>query len=172
MYSLINVSGLPLGFTCCLLIYLFTSDELSYDKFHKDAHRIYRVSSPYMRQGVWEPYASNSWRTAELIRNNYNEVEQFVRIQPDNNEIFEYSDKRILETPIGWVDDIFFSVFSFPLVMGNPEQALKGPNKVVISKTIAFLLATVFAAIILVSTTGFRALKAALANPIDSLRAE
>lgn len=137
VYSLINVSGLALGFTCCLLMYLFISDELSFDKFHKDAHRIYRVSSAYMRQGVWEPYASNSWRTAELIKNNYNEVEQLVRIRPDDNEIFEYNDKRILETRIGWVDDNFFSLFSFPLVMGNPQQALKGPNKVVISETIA-----------------------------------
>lgn len=136
-YSLINVSGLAIGFCCCLLIYLFITDELSYDKFHKDADRIYRVSAAYMRQGVWEPYASNAWRTAELINSNYSEVEQLVRIMPDNAELFEYEDKRILETRIGWVDDNFFDMFNFPLLKGNPKQALKGPNKVVISESMA-----------------------------------
>ncbi len=137
MYSLINVCGLALGFTCCLLIYLFVSDELDYDRFHRDADRIYRVSSAYMRQGRWEPYASNAWRTAELIKKNYPEVEQLVRITADDGQVFEYSDKRILETRIAWVDDSFLKIFTFPLVQGNPEKALTGPNKVIISESIA-----------------------------------
>lgn len=89
-YTLINVSGLSIGLTCCLLIFLYITDELSYDKFHQDADRIYRVSSAYMRQGVWEPYASNAWRTAELIKSNYSEVQEMVRIMPDNNRMVEY----------------------------------------------------------------------------------
>jgi putative ABC transport system permease protein len=137
MYSLINVGGLALGFTCCLLIYLFVNDELSYDKFHVNADRIYRISSAYMRQGRWEPYASNSWRTAELIGKNYPEVEELVRIMPDNGEMFEYSDKRILETRIAWVDDNFLRVFNFPIIKGNSQNALKGPNKVVITESVA-----------------------------------
>jgi putative ABC transport system permease protein len=137
LYSLINVSGLALGFTCCLMIYLFISDELSYDKFHQDSDRIYRIAGAYMRQGQWEPYGSNSWRTGELIRNKYSEVEQLVRIMPDNNVPFEYGDKRIMEDRVGWVDDNFFTVFSFPLIRGNAAQALKGPNKVVISESTA-----------------------------------
>jgi putative ABC transport system permease protein len=63
LYSLINVSGLALGFTCCLFIGLFIADELSYDKFHHSGDRIYRIAGAYMRQGQWEPYASNAWRT-------------------------------------------------------------------------------------------------------------
>ena len=137
LYSLINVSGLALGFTCCLLIYLFISDELSYDRFHSDGDRIYRVSAAYMRQGVWEPYASNAWKTAELIKNNYAEVEELVRIMPDNNTLFEYGDKRIVEERLAWVDDNFFKLFSFPVVQGNATEALKGPNKVVISESVA-----------------------------------
>jgi putative ABC transport system permease protein len=137
LYSLINVSGLAFGFACCLIIYLFISDELSYDKFHHDGQRIYRISAAYMRQGQWEPYASNSWRTAELVKNNYSEVEELVRIMPDNNTLFEYSDKRILENSFAWVDDNFFKLFNFPLAQGNPTDALKGPNKVVISESMA-----------------------------------
>jgi putative ABC transport system permease protein len=136
MYSAINVFGLALGFTCCILIFLFISDELSYDKFHKDKERIYRVASAYMRQGVWEPYASNSWKTSELIKANYPEIEEMVRIMNDN-DMFEYEGKRIYEYRTAWVDGNFFDVFNFPLVAGNPSDALKGTNKVVITEAIA-----------------------------------
>jgi putative ABC transport system permease protein len=136
LYSLINVSGLALGFLCCLMIYLFIKDELSYDKFHKDSERIYRLSAAYMRQGQWEPYSTNAWRTAELIKTNFGEVEELVRISSDGN-IFVYKDKRVLENRIAWVDDNFFKVFSFPLIKGNPAEALKGTNKVVISESTA-----------------------------------
>jgi putative ABC transport system permease protein len=137
MYSLINISGLALGFACCLLIYLFISDELSFDKFHNDGERVYRISGAYMRQGQWEPYASNAWRTGELLKNNYSEIEQMVKIMPDNNTLFEYGDKKIQEERLAWVDANFLSVFNFPLIDGNPTEALKGPNKVVISETTA-----------------------------------
>lgn len=136
LYSLINVSGLALGFTCCLLIYLFITDELSYDRFHADNERIYRVAAAYMRQGQWEPYASNAWRTAELLKNDYTEIEQMVKVM-DDYDIIEHGDKRIAERRIAYVDDNFFKVFSFPLLQGNPAEALKGPNKVVISETTA-----------------------------------
>src|SRR5690606_32790676 len=135
-YSLINVSGLALGFTCCLMIYLFIRDELSYDTFHQDKDQIYRVASAYMRQGKWEPYASNSWRTGELIETNFAEVKQLVRIT-DSEEVFVFGDKQMYEKRIAIVDENFFKVFSFPLLKGNPTEALKGPNKVVISESMA-----------------------------------
>jgi putative ABC transport system permease protein len=136
LYSLINVSGLALGFACCLMIYLFIRDEISYDKFHNDASRIYRIAAAYMRQGVWEPYSTNAWRTSELIKTNFGKVEDMVKIMSDEN-MFAYKDKRIYETHIAWVDDNFFQLFNFPLIEGNASQVLKGPNKVVISESIA-----------------------------------
>lgn len=137
LYSLINVSGLAVGFSCCLLIYLFISDELSYDKFHVNGDRIYRIGGAYMRQGQWEPYSTNSWRTADIIKTNYSEVELLTRVMPDNNTLFEHGDKKIVENRFAWVDGNFFEMFNFPLVAGNPAEALKGPNKVVISRSIA-----------------------------------
>jgi putative ABC transport system permease protein len=135
-YSMINTFGLVLGFVCCLMIYLFISDELSYDKFHADGDRIYRVASAYMREGRWEPYASNSWRTAELIEANFGEVEELVRIMT-SEDIVEYGEKRIYEEKMAVVDESFFDVFSFPVVAGNKTSALQGANKVVISQTTA-----------------------------------
>src|SRR5205809_1447880 len=123
LYSLINVSGLAVGFTCCLLIYLFISDELSYDKFHQDGDRMYRLSAAYMRQGQWEPYGSNAWKTGELIRSNYGEVEEMVKMMPDDNVLVEYGDKRILENRFAFVDDTFFKMFNFQLMQGNAREA-------------------------------------------------
>lgn len=135
-YSLINISGLALGFTSCLLIALFIKDELSYDNFHLDGDRIYRVSSAYMRQGVWEPYSSNSWPTAERIKTNFGEIEQLVRIR-DRRDIVAFEDKKFDEKRLATVDENFFEIFSFPLISGNRNEALTGTNKVVISKSIA-----------------------------------
>jgi putative ABC transport system permease protein len=136
LYTLINVAGLALGFTCCLIIYLFIKDELSYDKFHQDSDRIYRVASAYMRQGQWEPYASNSWRTGELINAKFGEIEQLVKMR-DDEDMFVYKDKHIYETRVAYVEHNFFKVFSFPLIKGNAAEALKGSNKVVISESTA-----------------------------------
>lgn len=137
LYSLINLSGLAIGFACCIIIYLFIADELSYDKFHNNSNRMYRVAAAYMRQGQWEPYASNAWKTAEIIKNNYSEIEKLVRFRPDDNTLFEYGDKRIVENTFAWVDENFLDVFNFPLTQGNAADALKGPNKVVISESAA-----------------------------------
>jgi len=134
--SLINISGLALAFTCCLIIFLFIKHELSYDDFHNDGERIYRVASAYMRAGKWEPYSSNSWRTGELLKERFAEIEYLVRIRR-KEEIVVYQDKRINEGRMATVDDTFFKVFSFPLIQGDPEDALKGTNKVVISESIA-----------------------------------
>ena len=136
LYSLINVSGLAIGFTCCLMIYLFIREELSYDRSHQDGDRVYRVAAAYMRQGQWEPYSTNSWRTGELIRNTYGELEQLVMMLRDE-QIFVYQDKKIEERRVAWVGDNFFKVFSFSLLEGNPDDALKGVNKVVISESTA-----------------------------------
>jgi putative ABC transport system permease protein len=136
LYSLINISGLSLGLMCCLIIVLFVKDELSYDSFHKEGDSIYRLSSAYLRAGKWEPYATNAWKTAELLEANFPEIEQLVKIGP-NAEIVTYEDKRILEKEMAFVDANFFDVFSFTLISGNQDDVLKEPNKVVISESIA-----------------------------------
>ena len=136
LYSVINISGLAVSVACCLMIFLFIKDELSYDTFHSDGERVYRVASAYMRQGKWEPYSSNSWRTGELLKTQFREIEQLVRIR-DSEEVFLHDGKWIYEQKVATVDDNFFKVFNFPLIKGNSDEALKGPNKVVISKHIA-----------------------------------
>ena len=136
VFSLINLFGLVIGFTCCLIIFLFVKNELGYDKFHSDGDRIYRVAAAYMREGRWEPYASNSWKTAELLKSNFGEIEELVRIRT-RRDIVEYKETRISERRLATVDENFFKVFSFEWVAGNRDEALKGSNKVVITESVA-----------------------------------
>lgn len=135
-YSLINLAGLVLGFTCCLMIFLFIKHELSYDSFHKEGERIYRVASAYMREGRWEPYASNAWKTGELMKAQFPEIEALVRIMPES-EVVRYGNEVYRENRVAYVESNFLEVFTFPLLAGNESEALSGANKVVISRSMA-----------------------------------
>lgn len=135
-YSLLNVTGLALGFTFCLMISLFIRDELSYDRFHEQGDQIYRVAAAYMRQEVWEPYSTNSWKTGEILKAQYPDIEQLVRI--NNMEgIVEYGDKKFEENRMAVVEDNFLEVFTFPLISGEKHEVLDGTNQVVISQSTA-----------------------------------
>ncbi|MCB0852129.1 MAG: ABC transporter permease, partial [Bacteroidetes bacterium] len=125
-----------LGFTFCLMIFLFIKDELSYDHFHQNKEQIYRVAAAYLRQGVWEPYSTNSWKTGEVLKTQYPEIEELVRIN-DTEAIVEFGDKRFEENRMAIVEENFLDVFSFSLISGKRSEVLKGTNKVVISESIA-----------------------------------
>ena len=135
-YTLINILGLALGFSSCLLISLFIRDELSYDNFHQDGDRIYRVASAFMKQGEWQPYSVISWPATENIKTSFGEMQESVRIRT-RKDIFSFKEKRFSENRVASVSDNFFEFFSFPLISGNPNDVLKGSNKVVISQSIA-----------------------------------
>ncbi len=135
-FSFINISGFAIGLTCCLLILLYVKDELSYDRFHEDSHRIYRLGAEYWREGRWEPYASNAWITGDLFKNAYAEVEELVRIR-GRSDIVRYKNVRSEESAIAEVETSFFKLFSFKLLEGNPENVLNEPYSVVVSEEIA-----------------------------------
>lgn len=138
-YSIINILGLAVGIACCLLIALFVQHELSYDKFHKKADRIYRVDSEIDFSGNHFDLAVAPAPMAEALVNDYPEVEHVVRFRnrgswivgrPNETETFK-------ERDLIFADASLFDVFSIPLIKGNPETALKEPNSLVISKKIA-----------------------------------
>jgi len=135
-YSLINITGLATGFTCCLIILLFVQHELSFDKFHEKSDRIYRMSARYWRAEKWEPYGTNAWRTGELLREYFGEIEELVRMRPLSRMV-RYEDKRNLETRFTSVDENFFEVFSFNLIKGDKKTVLSEPYTVVINEDIA-----------------------------------
>ena len=136
-YSFINIFGLTVGIASCLVIMLYIKDELSYDRFHKDAERIYRVDFLARLNGQDVATALTGLPMAEALMNEAPPVESVVRINKWNTMPVRYEDKSFTEKHFLLADSNFFQFFSFNLISGNPQSALTGPNKVIISELAA-----------------------------------
>lgn len=139
VYSLINMCGLATGLTCCLLVYLWTNDELSYDQFHENASRIYRIDWYSDNPQTRTPYPL----THSLVRD-LPEVENAVSVTPlfaaglTRAEFsVQYKNNRFDESGFFGADTTFFDVFSFELIRGNPESALINPGGIIITESMA-----------------------------------
>lgn len=135
-YSAINIFGLAAGLATCLLIILYVWDELSYDKFHVKADRIYRINSDIKFGGTDLNLAVCSDPMGATLKKDYPQVEQFTRIYAsEGSKLIKKGNEFINEQRIAYVDSTFFDVFTFPLISGNPKTALNDPNTAVISET-------------------------------------
>jgi putative ABC transport system permease protein len=138
IFSLINILGLTVGITCCLMIFLFITHEMSFDGFHKNAKDIYRVMRVGNMNGTGKEevaYLSPPYSTA-LINDYPDVIKKTVRVMPDN-DLITYNNVGFNEKNIYLVDDNFFEFFNFPLVKGNPATVLKDPLSIVLTETTA-----------------------------------
>jgi putative ABC transport system permease protein len=133
IYSFINIAGLSLGLASCLLIFLYSKDELSYDRFHKNKENIFRIVSSLTNvQGHAEHYSSTGMMPGPDFKRQIPEIEDYNRVKDANftvkngNEVF---DQEAL-----CVDENFFSFFSFPLLQGDAKTALKNVRSLVLSE--------------------------------------
>ena len=133
VYSFINVSGLAVGLACFLLILLFVRDELSYDRFHENADRIYRVVA---RMGSFGEHASVPALTAPRLVENFPEVIDAVRFHK-SKETLNYGREWFVEERFFYADSSVFQVFSFNFLEGDPRSALSEPNNVVLTESAA-----------------------------------
>ncbi len=133
-FTIINIFGLAVGFTCCLLISSFLYDELSYDKFPKDASNIYRVE---LNVGNKDFYSAVDVAVTKGMKNTYPEIESHSRLGQRKNVIVKNGDKQFKEPAIAYVDSNFLQFFSIPLTQGNVQTALIEPNSIVLSKSVA-----------------------------------
>ncbi|MGK7394528.1 MAG: ABC transporter permease [Candidatus Cyclobacteriaceae bacterium M3_2C_046] len=136
LYAAINIIGLTLGLFSFLVIVFFVKNELSYDRFHTRADRIYRVIGEARFGGKDFSAATMGAPTGPTIVEEYPEVEQFVRLQPTTLTVV-LDDESVKEKKVIRADSSFFDVFSFDLLQGNPRQALKEPNSLVLTKSTA-----------------------------------
>jgi len=139
-YSIINVAGLGLGLAACLLLVTWIIHELSYDKFHTNASRIYRSSLEYSFGGQTAKTAVSPTALLPLLQKNFPEVQHGVRLyNPSawNPFIIRKDEKLFQEEKFFYADSTFFQVFSFVLLRGNPSKALTAPNSVVLTQSAA-----------------------------------
>ena len=137
-FSAINLFGLTVGLTCCLLIALYIQHELSYDKFELKRHRIARVIMEYQFAGSNASTKGNftSVRVAPVLKQTFPEVESAVKMM-SYERVVKYGDKLINEKKFMYADSTFFDIFSFHLLKGDPKSALAGVRKVVVSQSSA-----------------------------------
>jgi len=143
LYSFINVFGLAIGIACVLLLTLFVLNENSYDRFHQKADRIYRVAQKMSGADgtIVEHSASLPWAVGPALQTDYPDVvnvrmyKAWQKSPLINNE---ESEKGFYEKEVFFVDTTFFRIFSFPLLKGNPETALKNPQSVILTESMAF----------------------------------
>jgi putative ABC transport system permease protein len=136
--SAINIFGLTIGLTCCLLIALYIKHELSYDDFETKGDRIARVIMEYSFDGSSEPGKGNftSVRVASVFPRTFPEVESAVKMV-QYSRVVHYKDKLIDEHSFMYADSTFFNFFSFNLLQGNIHSALSSPYDVVLTATSA-----------------------------------
>jgi putative ABC transport system permease protein len=136
IFSFIKVAGLSIGLTVCMLIFLYSKDEISYDRFHENSAHLHRIIQTWqMGKDPSQTIGITNAVVGESFAKEIPEVQQYVRINgvavtvKKNNDVFT-------ENPL-FVDDNFLTVFTFPLLEGNRRTALKDLHSVVLSKDMA-----------------------------------
>lgn len=136
VFSLINIIGLSVGLACCMLIFLYAKDELSFDRFHNNANRIYRLTADFKSPGG---NVNKSSGTGMMPGPNFTaqvpEIESFVRVGRENFTVRQAN--GVFDQEVLYADSNFFSVFTFPMLQGNPATALKDVHAVVLSEEVA-----------------------------------
>ncbi|MDZ7742384.1 MAG: ABC transporter permease [Bacteroidota bacterium] len=137
-YSFINIAGLAIGFAAFILIMLFIMNEFSYDKFHKDHQRIYRIAVKGQMSGDFFDVAVSPAPLAPALETEFPEVEKANRIRRTfQTSFFIYEDVKYYEEGILFADTGFFDVFSFPVIMGDPQSMLQDPFNIILTEKTA-----------------------------------
>ncbi len=137
MFSGINVIGLSVGLASCLLLFMYITHELSYDDFQRKADRVVRVTMEYSMDGRVAKIPVTGTKVAPEFGRQFPEVEAGVRMISREAVILNDQNQQFSEKRFVFADSAFFSLFSFPLIKGNAQTALVGPNVVVLSETVA-----------------------------------
>ena len=137
-YSSINIFGLAIGLATCLLITLYVTDELSYDRQFKNSDRIYRISSDIRFGGGDLHMTQTSDMMGQLLKKDYPQVEEYARLfANDGNKLIKKGNEFIDEPRVTNADSTFFTVFQLPVIEGDTRTALNEPNTVVVTESIA-----------------------------------
>ena len=136
-YSILNILGLTLGITSALFLIIYVADEVSYDRYHEKADRIYRVSST-----IKEPDDQFTWIVAQIpfgpqVVHDYPEVQSSVRFINMPRAVYKFEDKEFNEENFFYVDSTLFDIFTYKVIKGEIKSALLAPKKIILTEKIA-----------------------------------
>lgn len=136
IFSLINIGGLAVGLAACWIILLYVKNEMSFDRYHASADRIYRIA----QHGEWSGGGFNMALTsapfAGAFKSSFPEVKETVRLNLEGGGTISYQGKHIKTNDIIFADSSFFRVFSYRFLYGD-AASLDKPNSIIITKTLA-----------------------------------
>ena len=137
-YTLINITGLAVGMASCVYILLYVINELSFDRYHSNADRIYRVTTKLDNPdaGYQTHFARCPQDWIYSLKDEIPEIEEIVRFGQDRR-IVKYDNRSYYENRFFRADANVFKVFDYKLILGDPDKALKEPNSIVISESMA-----------------------------------
>lgn len=137
VYSFINILGLAVGMSACLLIYLFINNELRFDRFHEKGERIYRLNEVQRFEGISpQRVALSMYPMGPALRETYPEIVDFVRFV-NGGTVLRNDPKQIIVEKTFWTDPAFFAIFDFTLRHGDRATALNEPNSAVLTEETA-----------------------------------
>jgi len=137
--SFINLFGLSVGLSCCLLILTYILNELSYDRYNSKAGRIYRVTRTFYNKdhipnlslgGIAPPYGP-------LLRNDFSDIQQLTRLLPNGTTPVKYKDNIYNEKDSYFADEHLADVFDVKMLKGDPRKGLEGPFSVMLTEEMA-----------------------------------
>lgn len=137
LFSALNMVGMGIGMAAVGLMALYVWHELSFDRFHTQADRIFRVVQYAQWAGGNLRLAPTSAPFAHALKTDYPEIAKTVRINPEGGGLITYRDKKIEANDIMFTDKSVFEVFTFPFLYGNPATALAQPQQIVLTKSLA-----------------------------------
>jgi len=134
--SFINIAGLAVGLTCCILILLWVQDELSYDRYNENADRICRITYAEEIGGAFDHYAVSPFAAAPIFTAEVPEITSYTRLWKRTG-LISYNTHKFDEHGIFYADKDFFKIFTHEFIEGDPSTALESPGSIVITQEIA-----------------------------------
>ena len=133
-FSLINISGLSIGLALVIILLAWLQFEFSFDRFHENADKIFRVVVEFKMEKTSDNFANTPAPLGEVLKKDIPEVVDYVRFGYWGRVLVNYENEQFWEN-IELADPSIFSIFSFSLLKGNPETALSNPRSIILSET-------------------------------------
>ncbi len=135
-FSVINILGLAIGMASAAIILLWVQNEVSYDRFHEKDKRLFEIWENDQRDGGMQSSITTQQLLGPALKKDYPEIENTARIGWNQYILFGYQ-KKAVKVNGTWADPSFLTMFSFPLLKGDPKTALLDPHSVVLTQSAA-----------------------------------
>ena len=146
VFSFINIIGLSVGLTCCMLITVYIYNEVSYDRYHKNINQLYQLATTFVKDGKEDKTPNTPAPMAAAMKQEFPEISETARMMAlfaEDKTLLQYKDaatgeqKSFYETKGFLADPTLFSLFTYHFIEGDPGTALTNPNSIVLCEEVA-----------------------------------